>query len=77
MYSGFGIAKIQRGITQNIYTQELWLLQSAHRLMLVNISVTLHEDVLNCFQVTELQSGRQCILFLAFFTNDLTPIGRL
>ena len=67
LYSVLGIAKNQRGITKTIYVQELWFLRSAHRLMLVNISVTIHEDILNGFQVTELQSGRHCILFLAFF----------
>ena len=30
---------------------KLWFLGSAHRLMLVNISMKLHEDILNCFQV--------------------------
>ena len=34
--------------------------------MLVNISMTFHEDLLNGFQVTELQSGRHCILFLVW-----------
>ena len=69
LYSVLGIAKVQRGITQNIYVEELWFLRSAQRLMLVNISMAFHEDTLNGFQVTELQSGRHCILFLAFFTN--------
>ena len=55
--------KVQRRITKKIYIQELWFLQSAHCLMLVNISMTFHEDI--GFQVTELQSGRHCILFLA------------
>ena len=57
--------KVRRGITQKVYIQELWFLGSAHRLMLVNISMMFHEDILNGFQVTELQSGRHCILFLA------------
>ena len=65
MYSVLGIAKDQRGITQKIYIQELWFLRSAHCLLLVNISMTFHEDILNGFQVTELQSGRHCILFSA------------
>ena len=42
-------AKVQRGITQKIYIQELLFLRSAHRLMLVNISMTFHEDILNGF----------------------------
>ena len=45
--------------------KELWFLRSAHRLMLVNIFMTFHEDILNGFQVTELQGGRHSILFLA------------
>ena len=77
MYSVLGIANVQMGITQNIYIQELWFLRSAHCVILVNISMTFHKDILNGFQVTELQSGRHCILLLAFFTNDLTPTGRL
>ena len=43
--------QVQRGIT--LYIQELWFLRSARRLMLVNISVKFHEDILNGFQVTE------------------------
>ena len=41
--------KVQRGITKYIYIyiQELWFLRSAHRLMLVNISITFHENILN------------------------------
>ena len=46
--------KVQRGITQTIYIQEVWFLLSAHLLILVNISMTFHEDILNDFQVTEL-----------------------
>ena len=42
LYSVLGIAKVQRGITQKIYIQEF--LRSAHRRMLVNISMTFHED---------------------------------
>ena len=57
--------KVQRGITKKIYIQELWFLRHAHRLMLVNIFMTFHEDILNGFQVTELHSGRHSILFSA------------
>ena len=45
--------KVKRDITLNIYIQELWFLPSAGRLMLVNISMTFHEDILNGFQITE------------------------
>ena len=79
LFSVLGLGKVQRGKTQKIYIQELWFLRCAHRLMLVNISMTFHEDILNGFQVTELQNGRQYILLLAyaFCTNDLTPTERL
>ena len=52
LYSVLSIAKDQRGITKNIYILELWFLWSAHRVMLVNISIMFHEDILNGFQVT-------------------------
>ena len=49
LYSILGIAtatyKVQRGITQKIYIQELSFLRSAHHLMLINISMTFHEDI--------------------------------
>ena len=45
--------KVQRGVPQKIYIQELWFLRSANRLMLVNISMKFHEGILNDFQVTE------------------------
>ena len=41
--------KVQRGITKKMYIQELPFLRSTHRLMLVNISMTFHEDILNGF----------------------------
>ena len=63
MYSVFDIAKVQRGITKKIYIQELWFLRCAHRLIVVYISITFPEDILNGFQVTELQIGRHCIVF--------------
>ena len=55
-----------KGITQTVYIQELCFLQSAHRLKVVNISMTFHGDILNGLLVTELQSGRHCILFSAY-----------
>ena len=45
--------KVQRGIAQKTYIQELWFLRSAHHLMLVDISMRFLEYILNCFQVTE------------------------
>ena len=45
--------KVQRGITQKVQIEELWLLHSAHRLMLVNICMMFHEGILNSFWVTE------------------------
>ena len=66
LYSVLGIVVIvQMGITKKIYIQELCFLRPAYRLILVNISMTFHEDILNGFQDTELLSGRHCILFLA------------
>ena len=35
-----------------LYIQDLWFLRSAHRLMLVNISMKFHGVILNDFQVT-------------------------
>ena len=67
LYSVLGIAKIQRRITKKKYISKSYNFCDLR----VNISMMSHEDILNGFQVTELQSGRHCILFLAFFTNDL------
>ena len=71
LYSVLDIAKVQRGITKK-YIPESYVsfLQSAHRLLLVNISMTTPEDILNGFQVTELQSGRHCILFFLYFLRS-------
>ena len=33
--------------------QELWFLRIARRLMLINIHIKFHEDILNGFQVLE------------------------
>ena len=58
LYSVLGLAKVQRGIIKKkkMYIQEFWFLRYAHRLMLVNISMTFQEHILNCFQVTEPQN---------------------
>ena len=55
--------KVQRSITQKIYTQELWFLSSACCPMLVNIYMKFHEDILNGFQVIErtLFCNRYCL----------------
>ena len=45
--------KVQRDVTQKVSTQELWFLYSACRLMLVNICMKFHEDILNGFKVIE------------------------
>ena len=42
-----------KGHNSKIYIQGLWFLLSAHRPMLVNISMKFHKDILNGFQVTE------------------------
>ena len=45
--------KVQREVTQKVPIQELWFLHSAYRLMLLNICMTFHEDILNDFKVIE------------------------
>ena len=45
--------KVQRDVTQKVSIQELWFLRSACHLMLVNICMKFHEDILNGFKVTE------------------------
>ena len=45
--------KVQRCITHKTYIQELWFLHSAHRPILINIYMNIHEDILNGFQNTE------------------------
>ena len=41
--------KVQRDVIQKVSIQELWFLHSAWRLMLVNICMKFHEDILNGF----------------------------
>ena len=43
--------KFQRGITSNMYRQELRFLWSAHHLMMLYISMKFHNTILNNFQV--------------------------
>ena len=64
LYSVLGIANVQRSIIQKYISQEFGSCDLHIVIMLINISMTFHEDILNGFQVTELQSGRHCILFL-------------
>ena len=45
--------QVQRGITKRIHIQELWLLCSACRLMILNICMKFQEDIFNGFQVVE------------------------
>ena len=51
--TGTATYNVQRGITLKVYIQKLWFLRSARCLMLINISMKFHEDILNGFQVTE------------------------
>ena len=44
---------IQRDVTQKVSIQELQFLCSACQLMLVNICMKFHEDILNGFELTE------------------------
>ena len=39
--------KDQRDVTQKVLIQELWFLHSACRLMLINICMKFHENILN------------------------------
>ena len=45
--------KVQRDVTQRVSTQELCFFYSACRLMLINICMHFHEDILNDFKVIE------------------------
>ena len=55
LWSGheFTIVKFQRGITPELYAQELRFLCSARCLMMLCISMKYHENILNSFQVIE------------------------
>ena len=44
---------VQRAITPKECNPELRFLRSAGRLMVLNICVKFHENILNCFEVTE------------------------
>ena len=57
-----------KGHNSKIYIQELWFLRSARRLRLVNISMTIHEDILNGFQVTE-RTALYSVLGIAVFVQ--------
>ena len=43
------LQRLKKHNSNNIYIQELWFLRSARRLMLINISMKFHEDILNVF----------------------------
>ena len=45
--------KIQRGVTKQIHIQELWLLCSARRLLVLNTCMEFYEHILNGFKVIE------------------------
>ena len=47
------IFNVQRTITPKVYNPELRFLCSARRLMVLNIYVKFHENILNSFEVTE------------------------
>ena len=47
------IFNVQRAITPKVCNPELRFLRSARRLMVLNICVKFHENVLNGFEVTE------------------------
>ena len=64
--------KVQKGITQNVYIQELWFLRSARCLMLVNILLKFHEGILNGFWVTERTRPYRKIYYF-HFQKAITP----
>ena len=75
MYFVLSITKVQRGITQTIYIQELWVLQSACRLMLINISMTFHEDILerfSSFRATERRASYSVLGIVVFVQKGIT-----
>ena len=43
--------KVQRDVTQKVSIQELWFLHSACPLMLVNICMKFHEDILTVLKL--------------------------
>ena len=45
--------KVLREIIQKVLMQELWLLRSARRLILIDIYMKFREETLNGFQVIE------------------------
>ena len=58
--------KVQRGITQKIYIQELWFLCSARRPMLVNIYMKIS------WMVFKLQSGHDFVMDRHRWTDGQT-----
>ena len=55
----------QRAITPKVCNPELRFLRSARRLMVLNICVKFHENILNGFEVTERTRvcGKNCHFF--------------
>ena len=45
------VIALQRDVTQKVSIKKLWFLHSACRLMLVNICMKFHENILNDFKV--------------------------
>ena len=45
------LRKAERRITKTIHIQELWLLCSAHRLMMLKTCMKFHDHILNGFKV--------------------------
>ena len=52
--------KFQRGISRNLYRQELWFLCSARRVMMHYFSTKFHENILKGFQVIERTRNDHC-----------------
>ena len=63
--------KVQRGITKKIHIQELWLLCSAGRLIVLNICMKFYEHILDGFKVIEWK-----LLLTKFKGTELKSINK-
>ena len=55
--------KFQRGITSKLYRQKLQFLCSSHCLMVLYISMKLHDNILKSFLVTERTQNYHSVIF--------------
>ena len=59
------IFNVQRAISPKVCNPELWVLRSAHLLMVLNISVKFHQNILNGLK---LLSGHKYVVKIAIFS---------